>query len=104
MLRSFALSPGYLPAVRASVFDAPAGLAAITCPILILQGTLDPLVAMQSPRYLAFVPHATWRWLPGCGHVGMSDDPTLVAGLMIDFLRDVPAPASSRTTPRRSGG
>jgi pimeloyl-ACP methyl ester carboxylesterase len=64
----------------------PTRLDQITCPVLILQGTFDPLVSMQSPRYLAFVPHAQWRWLPGLNHVAMSDDPSTVSQAMLDFL------------------
>jgi pimeloyl-ACP methyl ester carboxylesterase len=86
LLLTFARSPGYLPAVAATVVDVPTGLDAIRCPVLILQGTLDPLVSMQSPRYLAFVPQAELRWLPGLNHVPMSDDPTEVSRIMLDFL------------------
>jgi pimeloyl-ACP methyl ester carboxylesterase len=41
---------------------------------------------MQSPRFLAFIPQAQFRWLHGLSHVPISDDPELVAGLMLDFL------------------
>ena len=53
----------------------------------LLQGTNDPLVSMQSPRFLAFVRHAQLRWLPGLSHVPISDDPQLVASLMLRFLK-----------------
>lgn len=87
LLLDFARSPGYTAAVRATVVDLPTGLAEITCPVLILQGSADPLVSMQSPRYLALVPHATWRWLPGLSHVPISDDPRQVARHMLAFLQ-----------------
>jgi pimeloyl-ACP methyl ester carboxylesterase len=86
LLLNFANSPGYEETVRATMFDVPAGLDLISCPVLIMQGTADPLVSMQSPRFLAFVPHAQLRWLPGLNHVPISDDPDLVAQLMLDFL------------------
>jgi len=86
LLLNFARSPGYLPTAAASVVDLPISLDKITCPVLILQGTLDPLVSMQSPRYLAFVPQAQWRWLAGLNHVAISDDPATVSRLMLDFL------------------
>ena len=35
--------------------DVPTRLDRITCPVLLLQGTADPLVSMQSPRFLAFI-------------------------------------------------
>ena len=86
LLVNFATSPGYNATVRATALDVPSGLDRISCPVLILQGTADPLVSMQSPRFLAFVPHAQLRWLPGLSHVPISDDPALVAGLKLDFL------------------
>jgi pimeloyl-ACP methyl ester carboxylesterase len=86
LLLDFAQAPAYTAAVLATVVDIPTGLATITCPVLILQGTADPLVSMQSPRYLALVPHATWQWLPGLSHVPISDDPRQVAHRMLTFL------------------
>src|SRR4029453_6908328 len=65
LLLEFARSPGYEPAVRASLVDLPTGLSRISCPVLLLQGTADPLVSGQTPRYLAFLPQAQMRWLPG---------------------------------------
>jgi pimeloyl-ACP methyl ester carboxylesterase len=41
---------------------------------------------VQTPRYLAFVPHARMRWLPGLSHVPISDNPEGVASLMLRFL------------------
>jgi pimeloyl-ACP methyl ester carboxylesterase len=88
LLVSFAKSPGYLKTVRATMFDVPRGLDKITCPVLLLQGTADPLVSGQSPRFLAVVPHAQMRWLPGLSHVPISDDPALVGRLMRQFIGD----------------
>ena len=51
------------------------------------QSPADPLVSMQSPRFLAFVRHAQLQWLPGLSHVPISDDPQLVASLMLRFLK-----------------
>ena len=86
LLLDFAQAPGYLETVQAAMFDVPTRLERITCPVLLLQGTADPLVSMQSPRFLALVGHAQLRWLPGLGHVPISDDPQLVASLMLRFL------------------
>jgi pimeloyl-ACP methyl ester carboxylesterase len=88
LLVSFATSPGYLTTVRATLVDVPSGLDRITCPVLLLQGTADPLVSGQSPRFLAVVPHARMRWLPGLSHVPISDDPALVGRLIRQFLDD----------------
>ena len=88
LLVSFATSPGYLKTVRASLLDLPRGLDRITCPVLLLQGTADPLVSGQSPRFLTVVPHAKLRWLPGLSHVPISDDPALIGRLIRQFLDD----------------
>jgi pimeloyl-ACP methyl ester carboxylesterase len=87
LLLDFAQAPGYLETVQVSMFDVPTGLERITCPVLLMQGTADPLVSMQSPRFLAFVRHAQMQWLPGLSHVPISDDPRLVASLMLRFLK-----------------
>ncbi len=86
MLLNFADAPAYEETVLATMFDIPTGLDRITCPVLIMQGTADPLISMQSPRFLTFIPHAQFRWLYGLSHVPISDDPELVTGLMLDFL------------------
>jgi pimeloyl-ACP methyl ester carboxylesterase len=97
LLLDFAQAPGYLETVQASMFDVPTGLDRITCPVLLVQGTADPLVSLQSPRFLAFIRHAQLQWLPGLSHVPISDDPRLVASLMLKFLLPESPP-----TPRRS--
>ena len=117
LLLDFAQAPGYLETVQATMFDVPTGLERITCPVLLMQGTADPLVSLQSPRFLAFVRHAQMQWLPGLSHVPISDDPHLVAAIMLRFLktatqeqehgRRLPAQQRSRgsspiTTPARA--
>jgi pimeloyl-ACP methyl ester carboxylesterase len=87
LLLDFAEAPGYLDTVQASMFDVPTRLERITCPVLLVQGTADPLVSMQSPRFLVFVRHAQMQWLPGLSHVPISDDPQLVASRMVAFLK-----------------
>ena len=87
LLLDFAQAPAYLQTVQASMVDVPTRLEHITCPVLLLQGTADPLVSMQSPRFLAFVRHAQMQWLPGLSHVPISDDPQLVATIMLKFLK-----------------
>jgi pimeloyl-ACP methyl ester carboxylesterase len=87
LLLDFAQVPGYLETVQATMVDVPTRLKRITCPVLLLQGTADPLVSLQSPRFLAFIRHAQLRWLPGLSHVPISDDPRLVATIMLRFLK-----------------
>jgi pimeloyl-ACP methyl ester carboxylesterase len=86
LLLNFASSSAYEETVLASMFDIPTGLDRIACPVLIMQGTADPLISAQSPRFLTFIPHAQFSWLYGLSHVPISDDPELVTGLMLDFL------------------
>ena len=86
LLLNFASAPAYEKTVLATMVDIPTGLDRITCPVLIMQGTADPLISMQSPRFLTFIPHAQFRWLYGLSHVPISDDPELVTRLMLDFL------------------
>jgi pimeloyl-ACP methyl ester carboxylesterase len=103
LLLNFASAPAYEQTVLVGMFDIPADLDRITCPVLIMQGTADPLISMQSPRFLTFIPHAQFRWLYGLSHVPISDDPELVTRLMLDLqsttadgrvLREsLPAPA-----------
>jgi pimeloyl-ACP methyl ester carboxylesterase len=99
LLVNFAKSPAYLKTVRAAMFDVPGGLDRITCPVLLLQGTADPLVSGQSPRFLTVVPHAQMRWLAGLSHVPISDDPALVGRLIRQFLDDAETPVA--TVPSR---
>jgi pimeloyl-ACP methyl ester carboxylesterase len=77
----------YEETLLASMFDIPTGLDRISCPVLIMQGNRRPLISMQSPRFLTFIPHAQFRWLYGLSHVPISDDPELVTGLILDFLQ-----------------
>jgi pimeloyl-ACP methyl ester carboxylesterase len=86
LLLNFANASAYEETVLATMFDIPAGLDRISCPVLIMQGTADPLISMQSPRFLTFIPHAQFSWLYGLSHVPISDDPELITGLMLDFL------------------
>jgi pimeloyl-ACP methyl ester carboxylesterase len=96
LLLNFATASAYEETVLASMFDVPAGLDRISCPVLIMQGTADPLVPMQSPRFLAFIPHAQFRWLYGLSHVPISDDPELVTRLILDFLNTTPEAHENR--------
>ena len=86
LLLNFADASAYEETVLATMFDIPTGLDRIICPVLIMQGTADPLISMQSPRFLTFIPHAQFSWLYGLSHVPISDDPELVTRLMLDFL------------------
>ena len=111
LLLDFAEAPAFLETVQTSMFDVPTRLERITCPVLLLQGTADPLVSMQSPRFLAFVRHAEMQWLPGLSHVPISDDPKLVVSRMVAFLKTAteqrgtrPRAVGTRSTRHRAAG
>jgi pimeloyl-ACP methyl ester carboxylesterase len=84
------------PFERLRMFDIPSDLGGISCLVLIVHGTIDPLVGSQASRYLAAKPNAHLRWLPGLSHVPISDDPAAVARLLLDFLAGSP-PTQSKT-------
>jgi len=64
-------------------YKQPLGLADV--PTTIAWGTRDTVL----PPYHALIarkalPRATHRWLPGCGHVPMGDDPELVVDTILE--------------------
>jgi len=85
LLLSFAKSPAFVPTVLTGMWDIIRGISEISCPVLIVQGLTDPLISSQSPRYLALLPQAQLQMLPNLSHVPISDDPTLIAKLIVDF-------------------
>ena len=71
-------------AVREAIDDQaanqPSGLPEIDVPVLILWGTQDRLLfPRQAKRFVALIPDAELRMLPGLGHMPMSDDPEVVS-------------------------
>jgi pimeloyl-ACP methyl ester carboxylesterase len=87
LLSDLATAPGYPQTVVAGMVDI-LHLGRVSCPVLLVQGTHDPLVALQAPRFLAALPNAQLKYLPGLGHIPISDDPAAITRLMIDFLAD----------------
>ncbi|MGH3322118.1 MAG: alpha/beta fold hydrolase [Streptosporangiaceae bacterium] len=83
-LQAFATSPGLpatLPRTRDYRFPADPQPKA---PVTVAWGTRDLLlVPRQARRARALLPHANHVWLPGCGHVPMSDDPARTADLLL---------------------
>jgi pimeloyl-ACP methyl ester carboxylesterase len=86
-LHEFGCSPGFQPALRASIGTrVPKGLSAIAVPVRIAYGTHDLMLgALTAPRFAAAIPGADLIPLPGLGHVPMIDDPNLVARAILDF-------------------
>jgi pimeloyl-ACP methyl ester carboxylesterase len=94
LLTGFATAPGFEPTNWAGTFEVDTGLHRITQPVLILQGTADPLTT-QVIRYLPFLPQAELRWVPGSHHVAPSDAPATVSAEILRFLGRHPlGPAS----------
>jgi pimeloyl-ACP methyl ester carboxylesterase len=59
----------------------------IQVPVLIAFGIMDFLLGVQQgPRFVAALPNAQLKTLPGCGHIPMSDDPELVIKTILDFV------------------
>jgi pimeloyl-ACP methyl ester carboxylesterase len=85
LLLSFAKSPAFVQTVLTGMYDVVRRVSEIDSPVLIVQGLTDPLISSQSPRYLALVPQAQLQILPNLSHVPISDDPTLIAKLIVDF-------------------
>jgi pimeloyl-ACP methyl ester carboxylesterase len=89
LLTGFAAAPGFEPTNWAGTFEVDTGLHRITQPVLILQGTADPLTP-QVIRYLPFLPQAQLQWVPGSHHVAPSDAPATVTAQILRFLRRYP--------------
>lgn len=54
-------------------------------PVTIAWGTKDRiLLQAQAIRAQQMLPNARFVWLPGCGHVPMSDNPALVAKILLE--------------------
>jgi pimeloyl-ACP methyl ester carboxylesterase len=62
------------------------GVEEIQCPVLVLWGTRDLLLApRQAARVTRAIPGSALRMLPGLGHIPMSDDPGTVADAILGF-------------------
>lgn len=62
------------------------GLEEVSCPVLILHPSGDRVLSREhAERFLAELPNAELRELPGCGHTAMFDDPELVATEILKF-------------------
>ena len=73
-------------ALVAVISDRADGLEGTVCPVVIARGTRDRLLApRQGRRLVARIPAARLVELAGAGHVAMSDDPELVAGVILEM-------------------
>jgi pimeloyl-ACP methyl ester carboxylesterase len=95
LLTGFAEAPAYDAVNWVGMFDIATHLRTIEQPVLLLQGTADPITA-QVMRYLPLIPGAELKLLPGLNHVPISDDPAGMVGHIEEFLqRTAPEPASA---------
>ena len=86
LLTGFASSPAYDAVNWVGMFDFATHLHTIEQPVLLLQGTADPITA-QVLRYLPLIPGAELKLLPGLNHVPISDDPASVVSHIEEFLQ-----------------
>jgi pimeloyl-ACP methyl ester carboxylesterase len=64
-------------------------------PATIAWGTRDRLLPVeQALRARELLPHVNHVWLPGCGHIPMSDDPDMVAGVILSTIATAEALAT----------
>jgi pimeloyl-ACP methyl ester carboxylesterase len=83
--RNLALSPGFEPEVRDSLVADYQWTEPLDVPVTIAWGTRDRLLLpRQAARAQARRPEARHVSLPGCGHVPFSDDPPLLARVILD--------------------
>ncbi|MFG2137093.1 alpha/beta fold hydrolase [Streptomyces sp. NPDC048650] len=65
-----------------------AGLARVTCPVLVVTGDRDAVTGMRAGELVASsLPGATVRPLHGVGHYPWVDEPELFGSVVEDFLR-----------------
>jgi pimeloyl-ACP methyl ester carboxylesterase len=64
--------------------DVPRDLDAITCPVMLAQGSADFIAAGQTARFLTCVTNARFSILPFAGHAAQADVPERVAELVHD--------------------
>ncbi len=84
--RKLADSPSFTASRRWISSHRPEGLDQLNCPVLIAWGTKDRLLpARQGPRWVAEIPGAKLRLLPGLGHLPQSDDPEQVSSVILGF-------------------
>ena len=81
--RGFGSSPDFWSQLLwALLLDVPLGVSGIRVPVTLVQGLLDPVAPMQTPRFLALVPGSTLALLPWSGHAPHSDQPARLARLV----------------------
>ena len=84
--RLLAGCPGWEATLERTFDGQIEGLDEIRVPVLVLWGTRDVvLIPRQGRRFKRLIEGADLRFLKGCGHVPMSDDPEGIARAIAEF-------------------
>ena len=84
-IRSIGTSPGFDPVLKATAPRRFLATAPINAPVTVAFGSRDLILLRHQSRHLDQLPPSTQlKALPGCGHVPIADDPSAVAGLIME--------------------
>jgi pimeloyl-ACP methyl ester carboxylesterase len=84
-VRDYWMAPGFDATLRWAFTHRAEGLEEIGCQVTIAWGTRDLLLPFrQAARFEARIRHARLQPLKGLGHVPMSDDPAVVASVILE--------------------
>lgn len=77
--------------VACDAFNITDQLSRIVAPTLILCGAEDRMMPLKNSEFLReHMTNAHLEVLPGAGHMAMAEQPDRVAGLLTDFLKEIP--------------
>jgi pimeloyl-ACP methyl ester carboxylesterase len=83
-LQALGSCPGFDATLRATARRRIEGAAQVTAPVTVAFGSRDVVLLRGQSRHLGELPPGTRSAaLPGCGHLPMTDDPRLVADLIV---------------------
>jgi pimeloyl-ACP methyl ester carboxylesterase len=95
LVQTFAQTPGFDAHLAATSRERFSGGRAIEVPVTVAFGQRDRLLKRRKARFRDELPEQTrWLELPGCGHVPMWDDPSLVAETILTGTSTAAATAS----------
>jgi pimeloyl-ACP methyl ester carboxylesterase len=84
-IRSMGTSPGFDPILKATAPRRFLATAPIAAPVTVAFGSRDLILLRHQSRHLDQLPPGSQlKALPGCGHVPIADDPSAVAGLIME--------------------
>jgi pimeloyl-ACP methyl ester carboxylesterase len=89
---------GYWETLLANATEVPSNLRAVSCPVVLAQGTADWISGGQTLRYALMMRGARMSWLPFAGHAAQGDVPDAVVALVRDAAALATSASGSRTT------